>query len=240
MISCKISCSQAALCVALSIMNGLIMPVVGRASTPGPDIIRECPRCAELFLQRTFMSGNTFGADFWSDGKTIAPMMPDQSKLAKCAKCHELIWIVDAAISKKTWRSLGVAERENLRGPEEPDEGEFLRFAAVNEGQREKEKYARLRAWWAANDAIRKHQQERIDWTPERRQNLAKLRALLNPASSYERILQAEIARELSFFPACVAILDHDVWKDDAERVALILNLARAKNPLVAKLAPIQ
>jgi len=39
------------------------------------------------------MSGNTFGATFWTDGKRDAPMLPDLPEFVKCPHCKLLLWI---------------------------------------------------------------------------------------------------------------------------------------------------
>ena len=54
---------------------------------PGNAKIVKCPYCGtkkELF---TMVSGNTFGATFWSDNKRIAPMLPMVSPVQKCPSC---------------------------------------------------------------------------------------------------------------------------------------------------------
>lgn len=54
---------------------------------PGKAKIVKCPYCGtkkELF---TMVSGNTFGATYWSDNKRIAPMLPMVSPVQKCPSC---------------------------------------------------------------------------------------------------------------------------------------------------------
>jgi hypothetical protein len=51
---------------------------------PGPNVIRQCNHCQKPFTEPTLMSGNTFGATFWTDGKQEAPMLPDMPWLVKC------------------------------------------------------------------------------------------------------------------------------------------------------------
>ena len=54
---------------------------------PGNAKIVKCPYCGtkkELF---TMLSGNTFGATFWSDNKRVAPMLPMVSPVQKCPSC---------------------------------------------------------------------------------------------------------------------------------------------------------
>ena len=64
---------------------------------PGPTIIRQCAACAQPFQQETLMSGNTFGATFWTDGKMDAPMLPERYAVIKCPHCQTLLWIDEQA-----------------------------------------------------------------------------------------------------------------------------------------------
>lgn len=60
---------------------------------PGPTIIKKCSDCYKSIKQPTLLSGNTFGATFWTDGKQEAPMLPDQPWLVLCPFCHAPLWI---------------------------------------------------------------------------------------------------------------------------------------------------
>ena len=54
---------------------------------PGKAKIVKCPYCGEEKELMTLISGNTFGAKYWSDNKRIAPMLPTISPVQKCSKC---------------------------------------------------------------------------------------------------------------------------------------------------------
>ena len=54
---------------------------------PGPDKVIECPKCKALARVFTLVSGNTFGARRWTDGRMIAPMLPRPPVIAKCGDC---------------------------------------------------------------------------------------------------------------------------------------------------------
>ena len=63
------------------------------AHTPGPDYIYECPKCSNLLKKASNASGNTFGSTLYSDGKMIAPMLPEFPNLTKCTKCDTILWL---------------------------------------------------------------------------------------------------------------------------------------------------
>jgi len=65
---------------------------------PGPDEIIACPRCGGLAKRPTLISGNTFGAIFWTDGKMLAPMLPHLPAITRCAQCQQFYWLDDARV----------------------------------------------------------------------------------------------------------------------------------------------
>lgn len=54
---------------------------------PGNPQILTCPYCGTEKEIMSLMSGNTFGAELWSDNKQIAPMRPEISLVQKCPHC---------------------------------------------------------------------------------------------------------------------------------------------------------
>lgn len=54
---------------------------------PGNPRILICPFCVTEKQIMSLISGNTFGAELWSDNKQIAPMLPEISYVQKCPHC---------------------------------------------------------------------------------------------------------------------------------------------------------
>lgn len=54
---------------------------------PGNSRILVCPFCGKEKEIMSLLSGNTCGAEMWSDNKTIAPMLPEISYIQKCPNC---------------------------------------------------------------------------------------------------------------------------------------------------------
>ena len=54
---------------------------------PGNPQILICPFCGTEKQIMSLISGNTFGAELWSDNKQIAPMLPEISYVQKCPHC---------------------------------------------------------------------------------------------------------------------------------------------------------
>lgn len=54
---------------------------------PAPAQLYACPFCGKTKPMLSLMSGNTFGGELWSDGRTIYPMLPRISAIQKCPNC---------------------------------------------------------------------------------------------------------------------------------------------------------
>ncbi len=54
---------------------------------PDYALLVKCPYCGSIKKLMSLVSGNTFGAEYWSDNKQIAPMLPSTSPVQKCPNC---------------------------------------------------------------------------------------------------------------------------------------------------------
>jgi len=88
---------------------------------PGPINIIKCPACGQHQLSKSLRSGNTIGARYFSDGKRVAPMLPEYPYFVKCPFCSIFFKINDKQIVGKN--------SEFERGYEKP----FVKFLTVNE-----------------------------------------------------------------------------------------------------------
>ena len=61
----------------------------------GPNLYYKCPKCGKTSFNGSLLSGNTSGAKFFSDGKTIAPMLPEFPAIIKCKNCKTFYWLND-------------------------------------------------------------------------------------------------------------------------------------------------
>lgn len=207
------------------------------AFEPGPIIIRECPKCKAYLEQPTTMSGNTFGARFWTDGKMVAPMLPDRPWLVKCPRCGSLFWIDEANEIRrqnpwdkgKEW--LIAAE------PVLPSRSEVLALLADGNLPEKKEFYARRLAWWMANDTVRENVSAAVNLLPEDEKNLRAFVALLDEKAPDQRIMKAEGLRELGEFQDCIRLLEQPFEKAHHARLAaFIRELALHKNRTVREI----
>jgi len=208
------------------------------AFKPGPEIIRECPKCKVSLLQWTIGSGNTFGARFWTDGKMVAPMLPDRPSLVKCPKCGTLFWVNEAKELGRWYlwqepRDDKDKKWANIVEPSLPSEVDLLNMLSTDKLSKEKELYVRRSAWWIANDAVRMNENATVSFSPAQEENLLALANLLDEKDPNQRIMKAEILRELGKFEECVKLLEPSFDNDYHTVAVLIKELAEQKSRLV-------
>ena len=178
---------------------------------PGPNYVYSCPNCGNLLAQGSLLSGNTFGEKVYSDGKRIAPMLPDFPDLTKCKKCDAIFWLSKLnEIGTYDWGDPNNSDWQNA------DEAQFLEiddyFKAINTGiaeDKEEELIIRQEIWWAYNDKIRKGKKIFSDEKDELlwKENVEELVKLFDPSDINQRIMIAEINRNLGDFENCIRII---------------------------------
>jgi hypothetical protein len=211
----------------------------------GPNQIVACPHCGALAHYRTLVSGNTLGAEGWTDGRQYAPMMVEPPAVVKCHACAKCYWLADA-------EEIGVVERDfrakepvpeawrNAAEVKEPNPDEYL--DAIEAGLAKdgaQEKSLRLLAWWRSNDAARGWPFVRED-TPVAspdgvRRNLERMLDLLTDDNDNDRLMRAEVLRELGEFAAAEQAL-REVSTDLRWVVEQIRSLCAAKDTRVRML----
>ena len=207
--------------------------------TPGPTIIRECSGCGKHIAQHTNGSGNTFGARFWTDGKRNAPMLPDQPWLVKCPHCSILVWIDEQKPVGECgpWGARGESSNpfKDARPASVPTLPEYSAFLSAEVEGVEKERYLRLRTWWAGNDA-RRDGADIKPLTDVETANLRAFSALLNEREDNDRLMKAEALRELGIFEEVEVLLATQFPKEMMQAIGIIRSLNQSRNAVVAEL----
>jgi hypothetical protein len=204
--------------------------------TPGSTIIKKCKDCFRPIAQNTIASGNTFGAVFWTDGKSEAPMLPDQPWLIKCPHCHALLWIDEL-------EELGQVEDWGDEDNKFKDTNEFDNpiiedyFALLLQGvvAPEKERYVRLRAWWSGNDE-RRNKISYIPMTSLEKANLTAFVQILDESDATDLVMKAEAMRELGRFDEALSLLVKSVSEDTEQAVKIISDLSEQGDPYVREI----
>jgi hypothetical protein len=180
---------------------------------PGSSLVLSCPHCSRWHSLDRLQSGNTFGAEEWSDGRCFYPMLLDTHDVTRCRRCQKFFWVDDATVigqirSFESFGDLprinrvrfrlhtgpfGAARRLRMRG--------ILQALEAGLGDSpEKERRLRTLAWHTANDRVRGGTPHSKVLSDAYRQNLLRLRDLPPPIEAEAVLARAEIARELGDF----------------------------------------
>ena len=210
---------------------------------PGPDRVIACPSCGALAKHGTLVSGNTFGARLFTDGKQVAPMLPQPPAVVRCHRCRRFYWL-EAAEGRGVLEAYSPSpgpDADAIPEVEEPTEDEY--YQALEEGlaaSPEEERTLRLLAMWRRNDAFREEQQlVLVDVTspPEWRGNLEALNVLVDEESDDDRLLKAEVLRELGEFAAAAEILRRVESPQYVDVVRQMLSLCESGDTHVRELS---
>ena len=123
-------------------------------------------------------------------------------------------------------------------GVQEPTEAEYYR--ALEKGlatTAEQEMVLRILAWWRRNDAFRDAPQPPAKGIPNGpwpwRENLKALAHLLDAGDDNDRIMKAEVLRELGEFEAAKQVLSRILSSDLAAAVLLLRSLCDSEDSCV-------
>jgi len=216
--------------------------------TLGPSIFLQCNNCKKAIEITTIGSGNIAGARYWTDGYMFARMLPSELRFRKCPHCKVLFWIDDLKkLGEVDWNQ-GENEKHKEWGKKKHvndfDLNDYV-FALHNNFARtgEENEYLRIHAWWAFNHVHR--------WPPMKRffffqskpahivevkdcnNNLIALQEILDVNVQSERLLIAEIARELGRFEECERLLDFEFDESLRNEKDFILKCCKEKNLIV-------
>jgi hypothetical protein len=198
-------------------------------------IVRECPHCKAHVVQEETVSGNTIGAKFYTDGKREAKMLPDHPLLAKCPVCGGLFW-VDEVVEVDTGFDAAKGKQQVLA----PSGKEMLEFLSGPALPADKELCVRVSAWRSANDAWRRLPNATPAFSKDQEQNLKALSDMLDEKEPNQRILKAEIAREMGEFDECLGLLSHPFDERYGHAVGFIKKLAEEKVLVVRSISPVK
>ncbi len=163
-------------------------------------------------------------------------MLPDYPRLVKCPHCKNMLWIDEA---KELAQSEPFSRSNKYKGAKAyivPTTEDYLHYLSTAKIDRENEIYLRLQAWWASNDKYRQDLSDNVPLSVEEKRNLELLFAMLVVDDASDRIMKAEIARELGNHEECLSLLNHNFNNDLMYVVDTIRQLAQDGTNKVAEL----
>jgi len=192
-----------------------------------------CPACFAEHTQMRLISGNTFGATYFSDGNFIAPMLPQVPPYARCSKCDVFYKITnDNTIydderscgeydDKRSWDELKAipnVEKLSVRGM----------TLAINEGLYNGTKkdtlILRIMLWREMNIKRKYHSdEEEALYTDNCRQILSVIQSENDDGSI---ITKAEIWRNLGDFDKCREVLSQITDGDKYQKYTIAMKKA--------------
>lgn len=168
-------------------------------------------------------------------------MSPDRSPLRVCPHCGHVYWFDEA----KLLGDVDVDKKPEDFYPGakysyEPKFEHFVRGIRLGEHDPQKLEYIRIRVWWAGNDARRSADSEEpsalIPLSEAERENLETLYPILLAGDEGQRLLGAEVLRELGRFEECLAILEGATSPRLSTPADLIRSLAMNGDSVVAEI----
>lgn len=222
---------------------------------PGADLIRVCPSCGQLVRQRTWASWNTVGGVLWTDGKFEGPMVPKETAVVRCPGCRGMFIVSQAKKVGEVGETRPIVFRDPERQARHREQEELWRSAraamvlsGVDDWRASLDagivrddsdaRYIRIRLWWAYNDPRRRGAKTVVDLQPDELGNLLRLRQLLVVAEPNQRLMSAEILRQLGRFAEAEALLAPPVSDHLANVRGTISELAAARIRVVRQVRP--
>ena len=214
--------------------------------TPGPTYVIRCPLCEQLGRYSSIASGNTFGAVYYTDGKRVAPMLPDTSSVVRCGHCSGVFWLESAADVGEyspwgrdakpidpTWAAALCLV--------EPDERQDLaNLEQLMTAQPKSARDVRLFTWWRGNDRQRGERLIDDDATAElistRHDNMRALIDLLDTAEPVDQLMRAEVLRQLGEFELATKALTRHFPAEFDTAISRLLYLCARRDSALQKL----
>ena len=179
-----------------------------------------CPNCEAPYIGSETMSSNNFTAiHCWTYGNYLRVSQNDHYEVVTCHECGKVFWSSDGR--NRAYLTDG---EPMVSWNEAPTFGDAIEFAKSLSDPAEVVN-VRLNAW--------RHLRFRAD--PRLVElNMRELLHLLDEDSDDERILKAEIARNLREFDLCIKVLARVSMSGDLKRAQRIRELAKRKVPHVS------
>lgn len=207
------------LLVSIGFAISLLAAPAPAATTPGPPVSLTCPYCGEVKYIASIASGNNIGGEWWSDTRSILPMLPRPSAIQHCPHCDGYFFYQDAV---KTYvRSADDSILDEVR------QNGFgnLSFVQMDKAYSflgskeltERQNAIRLREWFLAfNDVYSARNPSGRQCVPdESAARFAETVAAMLENKEIPAILKADLYRETGRFDECLAIARMIVEEDE-------------------------
>jgi hypothetical protein len=190
------------------------------------------------------LSGNTFGAKFWPDGKMDAPMMPEYPAYVGCPHCKASFWVENTKIVKsfgyneeREIPDLTLDSNQNPISYKDPTKKIYLQGLDDLNITKENEIYLRSKLMQIYND-VNRDKKIQHPATEEQIQNWNRLLDILDPNDSQEKLLKVEVYREMGNFEEAKKVLAGELDEDYMDTMAILEQLIEARDSRVMCINP--
>ena len=211
---------------------------------PGNTYVRECPHCFGKYTHSSMLSGNTFGAKFWLDGKMDAPMMPEYPAYAACPHCKGNFWVDDTKVVKsfgydeeREIPDLTLDSNQNPIPYMVPTKKIYLQGLNDSNITKENEIYLRSKLMQIYNDVNRDQKVQKPAITPQI-ENWNRLLEILDPNDTQEKLLKVEIYREMGNFEEAKKAFTGEFDEEYMDTIDILDKLIEARDSRVMCINP--
>ena len=180
---------------------------------PRPLVVRRCSVCPDFLYHYRRREESVWVPLFnkyslWTDGKISYCNRIADPELVLCPHCQAPLWIGEL---ERCGEIRSIWQRWEGGGKiaccQEPAIKDYASLLEQGVGSRVKERYTRLALWWTRNDARRRPGSRAPDPGFRERAEMAALAGLLDEADACDRVLKAELMRELGLLDEARALL---------------------------------
>jgi hypothetical protein len=190
------------------------------------------------------LSGNTFGAKFWLDGKMDAPMMPEYPAYAACPHCKGNFWVDDTKVVKsfgydeeREIPDLTLDSNQNPIPYMVPTKKIYLQGLNDSNITKENEIYLRSKLMQIYNDVNRDQKVQKPAITPQI-ENWNRLLEILDPNDTQEKLLKVEIYREMGNFEEAKKAFTGEFDEEYMDTIDILDKLIEARDSRVMCINP--
>ena len=231
------------------------------ATYPAPRSIKKCPQCGQTLSLSHAVRQPVYRN--WTDGKTLrferlgkwivqSFVTPE---LVKCPKCAHVFWIEDAEEvghyhymddgwmlkdEGNKWIKVKRYDHPIIKEavfPLAPNENDYYKALIDLVRNKKDVEFLRIGGWQAANDNRRfSKDQSTHAFSSETIKNMQALSFLFDENDENERLMKAEIARELGRFNEAISLLHSHFTEGRAKNAAFIEDLCKSKDTLVREI----
>jgi hypothetical protein len=187
-----------------------------------------CPDCSAIHERTELLSGNTFNAQYYSDGKMEAPMLPEVPSIIRCEQCA-LIFKLDRdlrlySLPSDTQKTF-FADCLDIKGWTEALEMKLYE----NDIQELNYRYHLL---WKYNDPFRKATEAPCNLAsdPAYVKNILRMLDLMDKEDAQDMVFAAEMNRLIGRFGISQMILDQLKDNASAQELSVYITICEERN----------